>query len=156
MDAKQMGVELAAKSTFQSTRPWWTRKLQADATDKASVSIHAPVMDANCAELWFGGYCAFQSTRPWWTRTIKLAPKPPNPLFQSTRPWWTRSHGCRKQSDKMVSIHAPVMDANYHEQGCYPFWQVSIHAPVMDAKRKAKQALKPAPVSIHAPVMDAK
>ena len=75
-----------------------------------------------------------------------------------------------------VSIHAPVMDANWSTNPQTATWRVSIHAPVMDAKdsgRNVQQGCCFNPrardgrenfesqwtfietVSIHAPVMDA-
>ena len=76
----------------------------------------------------------------------------------------------------MVSIHAPVMDANDKSANDYKGYVVSIHAPVMDANDYFKQnsdtiSFNPRArdgrehivfrytfffgVSIHAPVMDA-
>ena len=79
---------------------------------------------------------------------------------------------------KLVSIHAPVMDANDNRKirtliikGFNPrardgreaaaffgriYAPVSIHAPVMDANGYHKGRSMPDIVSIHAPVMDAK
>ncbi len=79
--------------------------------------------------------------------------------------------------DFTVSIHAPVMDANYalikrcffgcfnprardgRESPCNSgigWIGVSIHAPVMDANIYTKDEVEDFTVSIHAPVMDAK
>ena len=38
----------------------------------------------------------------------------------------------------VVSIHAPVMDANGYDNDNIPNYGVSIHAPVMDAKIKGR------------------
>ena len=56
----------------------------------------------------------------------------------------------------VVSIHAPVMDANTKSLYLDNFKKVSIHAPVMDAKISPISIVILHIVSIHAPVMDAK
>ena len=56
----------------------------------------------------------------------------------------------------MVSIHAPVMDANAVISADAAGDVVSIHAPVMDANCPSNWSKSLSAVSIHAPVMDAK
>ena len=56
----------------------------------------------------------------------------------------------------LVSIHAPVMDANTVITDKIIARDVSIHAPVMDANHLSISYLPRPNVSIHAPVMDAK
>ena len=55
----------------------------------------------------------------------------------------------------LVSIHAPVMDANNDGGHLLMTHDVSIHAPVMDANVFIDNAEEGDQVSIHAPVMDA-
>ena len=57
---------------------------------------------------------------------------------------------------RIVSIHAPVMDAKVANTAAVIKRFVSIHAPVMDANSTVYTLDMISGVSIHAPVMDAK
>ena len=71
-------------------------------------------MDANFRATARTLIVEFQSTRPWWTRSSNASRVRREIEFQSTRPWWTRNGQISWfGASSLVSIHAPVMDANW-------------------------------------------
>ena len=119
------------------------------------VSIHAPVMDAKLLRSAISLSSCFNPRARDGREDNEHQAHNRKQCFNPRARDGRENCGIALAVSDIVSIHAPVMDANKYMPKHIALLAVSIHAPVMDANAWFSSFPFIVLVSIHAPVMDA-